>query len=214
MYPNEDISKTAIQLGKGPIKSLSMIYYNMEKTMSKRKIYILCGNIGTGKTRFCKQMVQKEDALIVSNDGIINLISAEEYTFNVMRHTFMKSVFNSIIKLWGGEMDLEGHDIKYGYPDRNLIIDTTAINKFKREMLIGTLYTHLPKKVFDNTDLICVDFGPGTYLSLERRKVNPRNQSKETWESVHKKFQEEYQKPTLDEGFLEIIDMTAEFKNE
>jgi hypothetical protein len=51
------------------------------------------------------------------------------------------------------------------------------------------------------------DFGPGNETSLNQRLKNPRGVSEQRWKEVAERIKESYEKPTLEEGFDELIDM-------
>ena len=81
-----------------------------------------------------------------------------------------------------------------------IIIDTTNMSKSRRAKWVTMA------KEFDVPIVAHVHLDD--ILGLERRKADPRGQAPEMWEKVHKRFQEQYEEVTLDEGIddIEIVE--------
>lgn len=59
-----------------------------------------------------------------------------------------------------------------------------------------------------NIRVIAYDFGSGTEKSLKNRLNNPGTHSEEKWIKSHRGIQEKYQSPTIEEGFVQVINMS------
>ena len=63
---------------------------------------------------------------------------------------------------------------------------------------IGQLYTN---------KILCFNFGPGKEKHLQRRLKNSRGITKEKWKEVFNFMKNSYEEPTLDEDFIEILNI-------
>jgi len=153
------------------------------------EVQILVGNIGTGKSTHSKNL--DNSWLIWNNDVVRRMFHPNEYVFDRKE--------NEII------LELRSHFICYslrlGY---NVCIDDTNIKIEYRKYMIDTIREW--ESGMGGVKIICVDFGSGDDYTLARRLGRrPRGISRERWTDTHKHLKETYEKPTLDEGFDEII---------
>lgn len=151
-----------------------------------KEIQILIGNIGSGKTTYCKQKA-KEGYLIISKDDVRYSIGAGKYIFNPnLEHAIDCSIKTKIFWM--------------GFEDVNLIIDETNMDIETRQW-----YIHNAK--LRDAKIIGVVFPKISKNESVKRRLssNHGNTSKETWEEVWERKNEIYEEPTKDEGFNEII---------
>ena len=80
----------------------------------------------------------------------------------------------------------------------NTVVDMPNMNEEKRKgfIRIGKCY---------NAKIIAYDWGPGNLENLERRLLNHRGY--DNWRAAFNRKFTEYEEPSLDEGFDEIIEM-------
>ena len=83
---------------------------------------------------------------------------------------------------------------------KTVILDGNNISKKAR--VTGLHFARLAK-----AHVKVVDFGPGNESSLSRRLKDPGRFSVEQWKKIHIDNQHEYEKPELEEGINEIIQM-------
>ncbi len=153
-----------------------------------KKMIVLVGNIGTGKTTLCQKLV-KQGYEVISKDAIRYMLGGGKYIFDTRLEA---SVMLS-------EKDLLLNFTKLG---ANIIVDDCNISQRLRKhtITIGksngyhiTAYI-LPRLTMKE----CVD----------RRMVQPHDQNdRKVWERVWQNFEMAYEIPSIDEGFDKIIHM-------
>jgi predicted kinase len=149
------------------------------------KMIVLVGNIGSGKTTYCKHLI-KEGSLIVSRDALRYMIGNGKYIFDKrIEPAIFESERNILENLMLREF--------------NVAVDETGINKRLRRPYIRLAKNYeyeieahvmpiLSKKV-------CVD----------RRMKQPHCiNERDVWEAVWEKFNNIYEPPTRVEGFDKI----------
>ncbi|MHA2013326.1 MAG: AAA family ATPase [Candidatus Helarchaeota archaeon] len=150
-----------------------------------KELIILVGNIGSGKSTLCKKL-QKEGYVIISRDSLRYGIGGGNYIFDLN--------YEPIV--WDTEFYLFERFLQLGV---NLVIDEVGINKILRKR-----YIPLAKR-FNYKIVVYLLPKLTMKKSVRRRLKDPHGQlDKKLWESVWKKFNKMYEKPTLDEGFDEI----------
>ena len=152
------------------------------------KLFIMFGNIGSGKTTFVKNFVRGHPEIVcVSRDSLRYMIGAGEYIFSPELESVIFDSENYTIQ----ELMKKGCDI---------IVDEVDICKKYRES-----YIKLAKKF---NYAICVIVLPflDKKTSVERRmKNNHGSTSSKIWAEVWDKFYTLMEEPTIYEGFDEII---------
>lgn len=149
------------------------------------KVYILVGNIGSGKSSWAKE---KRDLEITKDPpGTIG--------------TLYPQIINQDTE---GSRDkcLELADV-FLTRGHEIIIDRTNINKFQRSNFIN-----LAKKY--NAEVHCIEFVADKKLCLERvlnRKDHPtiKNMSEEKIKSIIERFFKQYEVPEMSEGFSSMV---------
>lgn len=87
----------------------------------------------------------------------------------------------------------------------SVCIDRTNMDRKRRKRFID-----IGKKF--SCDIKCFDFGAGSQADLHRRLENSRGISGKTWDIVFNAMRKSYEKPTLDEGFSEIITPPSKYE--
>ena len=139
-----------------------------------------------GKSTICKD-IALAGHVIISRDSLRYMIGAGKYIYNTVLEPAIFEAEEGILRSF----------MKLGV---NIIVDETGINKQYREP-----YVKLAK-----------EYGYSTFAyvmpklskkeSVDRRMKNPHDQADRTiWEGVWKKFDDLYEEPTKEEGFVSII---------
>lgn len=152
-----------------------------------KNIYILCGVQGSGKSTYAKNNKDNLKARIVSTDQI-----RKDYPLKEI-DVFPKAF--SLIKEYLSE----------GY---NVIFDATNINKEKRKENLEGIFSYVNR---NEVKLICICLNTNKDLCKER--VNLRNNlANELYLplNVIDNYFSMFEKPTLEEGFDEIIFLDGE----
>ena len=151
-----------------------------------KELIILCGNIGTGKSTLAKQY-QEKGYVVIARDGLRYSIGGGNYIFN--------TDYEPII--WGTELYMLELFMEHGV---NLVIDEVGISKSMRVRYI------IPARDYGYTIKCRVLPQLSMKEAVDRRMKDPHGQpNKELWENAWVKFQAQYEEPTLDESFDEII---------
>lgn len=154
------------------------------------KLYILVGNIGSGKSTWVKQNKKPED-VVVSLDNMRYCFNNGEYKFNVLLE---QSMFNTCLFALRQFCNCE---LK---PD--IFIDSTNVNRKSREQFIK-----IGKE--SSYDVIAVVMPKLTKEESVNRRMNNShgNTDRKTWEEVWERFSNKYQEPTIEEGFDSVEDL-------
>lgn len=78
-------------------------------------------------------------------------------------------------------------------------LEGVYVSKKERKALLDSI-----RSVYPIIRFKCYDFGPGNENSLQYR-LNSTKKSKRDWDVVHREHKENYQRPSLEEGFSEIV---------
>lgn len=151
-------------------------------------IIILTGNVGTGKSSFSnsyKSKYWRQKVHVFEMDRYVPKI--QKY-----RQEQQKEVIEIDLK---PRLDL----------NECVIIDGVNLTVNVRQFLFECLEDF-------ESDIISVDFGPGTQLSLENRKLENRGIGEEEWEKEHNEKQMEYEPPSKEEGFEKLYKKVGENK--
>lgn len=147
---------------------------------------ILVGNIGLGKSTLAKKFAERGD-IIISFDSMITSINGGSYSlYNELRRGFYRELRNRVISC----------AVNRGY---NVVIDDANMTVHARKLLI-----RMAKKA--NMFVMCYDFGEGTQLGLKRRMKHNKGYAG-SWVKVYKKLKRSYVKPTINEGFDDLLEV-------
>lgn len=157
------------------------------------KIFVLCGMIASGKSTFCKNCAKK-DQVILNDDSIVNMLHGEEYTlYNASLKILYKSIENQIIST----------ALAIG---KKIVIDRGLNVTFRgRKRWIALA------KSFDVPIEAIVFKNDGPDVHAQRRtNSDSRGYSYEYWLKVANTHNENYQEPTVAEGFDTIHHISFE----
>jgi len=151
-------------------------------------LYVLVGNIGSGKSTFCKHFLKehKEKIVCTCRDSLRYMIGGGDYIFDPDLEPFIVISHLRILEAFMNE----GFDI---------IIDETNISSVYRED-----YLELAE-YYDYQKIALVFPKLDKETSVSRRLQNDHgDQGREVWEGVWDKFNNKYEEPTKEEGFDEV----------
>jgi len=155
------------------------------------KLYILVGNIGSGKSTFAQNFIEEKrkkgkKIIYVSRDSL-------RYMFGAGKYNFDPELEPLVIQ---GTLDLLNGFMRTGI---DIVLDETNISVDLRKDFID-----LGKKYqYYNIALIMPRLLKKT--SVDRRMKIPHDiRDRKIWERVWDKFNEQYDTPTIKEGFNEI----------
>ena len=151
-----------------------------------KELVLLIANIGEGKSTLAKQY-QEKGYVVISKDGLRYSIGAGNYVY--------KQEYEPII--WDIELSMLDSFMSLGV---SIVIDSICVSKSMRARYINSA------KICDYK-IKCHILPQLTMKeAVDRRMRNPHGQrDRELWENAWVKFQAQYEEPTLDEGFDEII---------
>lgn len=156
------------------------------------KLEILVGNIGSGKSLIAKKLANK-GSFVVSMDAIQQMASGGEYgSYDYKR----KDIYQRI-----EEEGIE-QSLRHGI---SVCVDRTNMDAKRRKRFID-----IGKKHTDN--IVCYDFGKGNQGGLERRYRDNRIVPYDTWHDVYCFMEKSYEKPSLSEGFNEILYLPEKYE--
>ena len=140
-------------------------------------------------------MANKSDWVCWNNDAYTLMLNCGVYKYMPEKIALLKGAFKDFMRR--------------AMPDYNIVIDGTNINVSRRKSILTTIRKVLEEKNLSENlyDTTCVNFGPGTSLSLNRRLADSRGQDVETWRRVHESFRTIFEVPTIEENFTSIVDV-------
>jgi len=149
-------------------------------------IIVLVGNIGSGKSTLVKQY-QEQGYIVIARDMLRYAIGGGEYVFN--------PEYEPII--WNTELSLLDDFLNKGV---NIIVDEVGLSKAMRRRYIDIA------EIYDY-NITCIQLRKlSKEESVNRRMINPHGTNdRKVWGDVWEKFNKQYEEPSLDEGFDEII---------
>jgi len=157
----------------------------------KKELIILIGNIGTGKSIYAKRY-QKLGYIVIARDQLRYAIGGGNYIFN----RFYEPI------IWRTELYLYK---KFIDTKVNIIVDEVGINKAMRQRYIS----YAKKRGYKITAIEMPRFCMGE--AVARRMINPHGQPDyKLWCQVWTKFEAQYEEPSKEEGFKEIIKIKKE----
>jgi len=151
-----------------------------------KELIILVANIGGGKSTITKKY-QKNGYIVISRDTLRYAIGGGNYIFNYDHESI---IFRTEFYMLEAFMEIGA----------NIVVDEVNINKLMRLRYINLAKDYgykvkchlLPKLTMKE--------------SVNRRIKCPHGDyTRKVWENIWKNFNNQYEKPTLSEGFDEII---------
>ena len=162
-----------------------------------RKLILMVGNIGSGKTTYIKNLNQ--EYVTLSIDKMRYMMGNGDYIFSYQLEE----------PIWQAELKLFKELIKKGI---NIVIDEINTNKNMRNRYI---YNMLALTWECNKYEVTAVVMPKLSMkeSVRRRLKQPHGDStRKNWEMIWKKFDENYTAPTLEESFNKIIMLDENYK--
>lgn len=166
-------------------------------------VYLLCGIVGSGKTTEAKRMLAEATSptVIVNRDSIRTMMRGGDYLFSSTYEPWVKTVAQSAAR----SANLKGWD---------LVVDETNITVGKRGVwLDGFISERALETIMVRPKVVCV-WCTEMERNLELRMRDARSVSEEKWAEVIDKMRNDFEKPTMDEGFDEIRKVSIDGKEE
>lgn len=153
-------------------------------------IYILIGNVGSGKSTWAKKFVKKNpNTVIICRDNIREMLNGK-YIFSKEQEPLVMSIRNRCIE----EVLRESY---------NLIVDETSLNRERRNGLTSFIKFVEPRIIINY-----VIFRTPREKCIENRTKNNKGYSKEKWEEIYDWMQEDFDEPDMSkEWYQEIIEV-------
>lgn len=170
------------------------IFEDMVKEfLGKKFAVVLCGNVGTGKTTFLKNLINtkfENEFLSVDIDQIATMLQGGSYlNFNEKNFAIYGEVKRTIAEII----------FKHG----------------KLPIIDGMHFTSKMRKPFidmakaNGYAIICVNFGRGSEESLARRVNEGRGKGEDLWRMVHNRTYNNFEEPSVDEGFTKVYNINS-----
>jgi len=150
-----------------------------------KRLIILVGNIGTGKSTLVHDLV-KLGYIIISRDALRYMIGGGEYVFDLDTEKIIKKTAISMLR----QLVRKKFDV---------VIDETNMSIEQRAEMLAIAN----KAGYTTTAIILPRISKKK--SIERRLSNNHgNTTKKVWGEVWERFNAMYEEPTADEGFDKI----------
>jgi predicted kinase len=137
---------------------------------------LVIGNVGTGKSTFTEHLKER-DLEIISADSFEDKYKSKEQ----IQKDISKAVERAISK--GG----------------NVLFDGNLQTKLSRQFFV-----YIAKQA--KYKVVVFDFGEGNESTLGRRLEEPKGETKEFWERVHKKNLELHEPVEADKEFIDLVE--------
>lgn len=149
------------------------------------ELIILTGNVGCGKSTKALEFA-KQGYVIVNDDAISTMVGGGDY-----------SLYDKSKKYLYKSIELYCVDLGLG-TNRSVVVDMPNMKSISRSRFIdiGKRY---------KIDIISYDWGRGKFKDLLRRQEESRGYK--YWNEAFFRKEQEYEEPTLEEGFNLIIKM-------
>lgn len=160
------------------------------------KVYLLVGLPGSGKSTWSKKFAKENSSTVIVNRDAFRTMIKDEYTFDFRYEPFIKELANKALYC---ALD-HGLDV---------IVDETHIKADRRKEIIRVINDFETSYGLINTDhgktqAICVWFTE-TQRNLENRMMDARGYDRQKWEEVIEGMRANFEPPTIDEGYDEIM---------
>jgi len=159
-------------------------------------VYINIGFPGSGKSTYSRKFAQENEHTVIINRDAFRTMIKDRYTFDLRYEPFIKDATNKAIQ----------QALKYGL---DIIVDETHIKADRRKEIIKVI-----RDFEDSFGLITNEYGRTkiiyhwfneTERCLENRMMEARGYETSKWEMVINGMKENFQPPTDDEGYDELI---------
>lgn len=160
----------------------------------KPKIYILVGNIAAGKSTYCKQAARK-GFIICNDDAVVNAVHCDDYT---LYDKSLKLLYKSI------EHQILIASLAMG---RSVIVDrglSMSLSGRKRWLSLAESFDIACDAVIFPMDLPAIH-------AQRRWNSDPRGHDLAYWTKVAELFHKKYIRPSQEEGFANVYDITFEW---
>lgn len=145
-------------------------------------IYLMCGNIGSGKTTFAKSLLN-ENILYVSEDALCEM----------MTHNYASSWDDRHWRLYRSLKETAVCEALFnGF---NIVVDGCHINKNARKKFVRIANNN-------GVDIVLHYFESPHWRD---RRSDCRGVDLAYWQEVYDRMQKDFEEPTEDEGFVDII---------
>lgn len=151
-------------------------------------IYVLCGQICSGKSTFCKEEALN-GSIVVNDDAIVKAVHADNYLlYDPKLKVLYKGIENQIITL----------GVSLG---RNVVIDRPNVQRKTRLRYLNIAHS------LDQKCILYVFHRHNYRVHAKRRfEKDARGRTLQEWIDVAKRNEEEYEEPLVEkEPFDEII---------
>ncbi|MFW6273045.1 MAG: AAA family ATPase [bacterium] len=183
----------SIQSYEEMIDEIFSKYDEAKNDDEKPIVTIMVGNIGQGKSTLVRKLINMNpNTVVINKDSLLESICGCYGRYDSNKIRFYDKAERVVM-----ESALES---KY-----NVIVDRLNINKEQRSDFVKIAQKYGAK-------LVAFDFGAGSEEGLERRKKKNRGVPEKTWEEVFKVTKENYEAPTKEEGFNEILKPPSKWK--
>jgi len=146
-----------------------------------KKLTILVGNIGSGKSTKARELV-KQGYRVVSRDAVRYMMGAGSYVFDTTLEPTIKRSIHALLE-------------EFLKDDVDIVYDEVNVSKEMREPII-----RLAKKYNYEITAIVIPSNDRE-LCINRRLNDPHGEfDRGDWEYVWETFNDMYERPTLDEG--------------
>ena len=150
-------------------------------------IHLMVGNVGTGKSCTAEALKADDpDALYFNDDKFATLLHNGDYSPRIWT-TVYKELYGDMIVALATFALCKGHSV---------IIDSTNMSIARRKKFID---------ISMKTGVPIIAYLHQQHGGLERRCKENRGQAPSLWIGVFNEFAAEYEAPTTEEGFSEII---------
>ena len=155
-------------------------------------MYLICGNVGVGKSHIARKIARQEGGVIVSIDAIASLCHGgdlDRYDSN------LKDIYHA------AEKALIAKSFDQGV---SVIIDRHNIN-------VATRQRYIRYWKGKGGTVVAIDMGPGDEGTLHRRVIDGKGIPKRKWASIHDSNLGRWEPPTEEEG-IDLIETLINFE--
>jgi len=157
------------------------------------EIIIFTGNIGSGKSTLA-QLMAKKGFVVISEDAIVSMIGGGDYTlYDESKKYLYKEIENTAIY----------NALRDGF---SVIVDGANMDARRRSRYISIAKKFKSKGI----KIKSYNWGKGNNECIINRMKDDRGYTKEYWNDVYIKHFNDYENPSLSEGFDDIIELGIE----
>lgn len=153
-----------------------------------KRMYLLVGNIGSGKSTKAAQMAQSGDCVVISRDSMRHMLAGGGYSLS-----HEQEITISLLVLLRSLMK-KGIDV--------VIDETNLVRKYRKDKI------NYAKEFGYKCIAVVMPKISQAESVLRRITDNCRGTSAAKWADIHESFDHRTSKPTKQEGFDEIIHLS------